>query len=119
VGNVQFSDRNYTFTVIPATLLGSPWIKTANASRVYVGNPLVSFTINRQATVYVALDARLTSPSWLDSTWTKTILSLKDSQNANANTFNLYSKLFDAGTVALGPNDNGRTNVNMYTVIVQ
>jgi PKD repeat protein len=119
IGNVQYGDRNYTFSTIPAQFLGASWIKTANTSKAYIGNPLVTFTINRQAVVYIALDSRLTPPSWLDNTWTNTGLTLTDNQAAGKNIFNLYSKTFAAGSVALGPNDNGNTGVNMYSVIVQ
>ena len=80
----------------------------------------VSFTINQSATVYVVLDTRLTTkPSWLDATWTLTGLTLSNNEAAGSNTFVVYSKTFPAGQVVLGPNDNGSTGVNMYSVIVQ
>jgi hypothetical protein len=119
-GNVQYGDRSYTLVSIPPGLLGSSWIKTANVSRAYIGNPIVTFTINQPATVYVAMDTRLTTlPSWIDGSWSNTGLTLTDNQSAGHDTFNIYSKSFPAGQVSLGPNDNGSTGVNMYTVIVQ
>jgi hypothetical protein len=72
--------------------------------------------MNAQATVYVALDSRDSVPSWMSS-WTKTSMTLTDSQSSGTNSFVLYSKLFQAGTVSLGP--NGNAGVNMYTVIVK
>jgi hypothetical protein len=119
VGSVQYGDRAYTFSTVPASLLGDSWVRGANGSKVYTGTPTVSFTIGQQATVYVAMDTRVTTlPAWLDSTWTKTALTLTDNQLAGHNTFVIYSKVFPAGVVALGPNDNGSTTVNMYSVIV-
>src|SRR5262249_47081799 len=103
---------------MPAALVGSPWIRTANSSKAFTGNPTVTFTINQTATVYVALDTRTAKPAWLDASWTLTSLTLTNNLAAGSNTFVLYSKSFAAGQVALAPNDNGSTSVNMYPVIV-
>jgi hypothetical protein len=119
VGAKQYGDRGYTFSTLPSSLVGAAWIRTANSSKTYTGNPVVSFSISQSATIYVAVDTRLATPSWIDSSWTNTGLALTDSQAAGHNSFVLYAKTFPAGTVSLGPNDNGSTNVNMYTVIVQ
>jgi hypothetical protein len=118
-GAVQYGDRGYTLSSVPAGLVGAPWIRTANGSKSYTGNPIVTFTISQQATVYVALDTRLAKPAWMDASWTNTGLTLTDNQASGSNTFTLYAKTFAAGQVSLGPNDNGNTGVNMYTVIVQ
>lgn len=119
VGNTQYGDRTYTFVTLPNSLLGASWIQTANGSKAFTANPLVTFNINQQATVYVAFDSRLTVPSWIDGTWTNTGLTLTDSQGLSSSTFNLYFKVFQTGQVSLGPNDTGNTGVNMYSVIVQ
>jgi glucose/arabinose dehydrogenase len=120
VGAVQYGDRSYTLATIPASLIGSAWVRSANTSKAYTGTPTVTFTINQSATVYVVLDTRVTTkPSWLDATWKLTGLTLSNNETAGSNAFVIYSKTFPAGQVALGPNDNGSTGVNMYTVIVQ
>ncbi|HKS71462.1 MAG TPA: PQQ-dependent sugar dehydrogenase [Ktedonobacterales bacterium] len=119
-GVVQYGDRGYTLTTVPATLVGAAWIRAANSSKTYTGSPLVTFTISRQATVYVALDTRLAKPPWLDATWSSSGLTLTNSEATGANSFVLYAKVFAAGTVTLGPNSSSGTSaVNMYTVIVQ
>ena len=118
VGDRQYGDRGYTFSTVPSSLVGAAYIRAANSSKTYTGNPTVSFTISQSATIYVALDSRLAAPpSWIDSSWTNTGLTLTDSQPAGSNTFVLYSKTFPAGSVSLGPNGGG-AGVNMYTVIV-
>ena len=117
-GGVQYGDRGYTFSTLPSSLVGTAWIRTANGSKTYTGNPTVSFTISQSATVYVVVDTRLALPSWIDSSWTNTGLTLTDSQPAGYNSFVLYSKTFPAGTVSLGPNGGG-AGVNMYTVMVK
>ena len=119
VGDVQYGDRGYTLTSVPFSLAGAAWIRTANSSKTYTGTPTVSFAINQSATVYVAIDTRLAPPSWIDSSWSNTGLTLTNSQAAGSNSFVLYAKAFSMGTVSLGPNDNGSTGVSMYTLIVQ
>lgn len=119
VGAVQYGDRSYTLATVPSSLLGASWIRTANASKSYTGNPLVTFTISQQTTVYVAEDSRLPQPSWMDSSWSNSGLTLTDSQATGSNMFILYAKVFPAGTVSLGPNSGtGTSSSNMYTVIV-
>jgi hypothetical protein len=118
VGAVQYGDRGYTLTSVPSSLLGAAWIRTANSSKAFAGNPTATFTISKSATVYVALDTRDTVPSWM-SAFTNTGMTLTDNQAAGSNTFALYSHAFGQGTVSLGPNDSGSTVINMYTVIVQ
>ena len=117
-GKVQYGDRGYTLVSVPSSLAGAAWVETANTSKAYTGNTIATFSINQQATVYVALDTRDAVPSWMSS-WTKTSLTLTDNQASGMNTFVLYAKTFGAGQVSLGPNDNGNNLVNMYTVIVQ
>jgi hypothetical protein len=77
----------------------------------------VTFTINRLATVYVAIDTRVNKPSWMGSNWVNTGMQLTDNQGSGSNTFVLYAQIFPAGTISLGP--VGNTHDNMYTVIVQ
>jgi cell division septation protein DedD len=119
VGAVQYGDRGYTIATLPPTLVGASWIRAANASKTYTGNPTITFTISQQATVYLAFDTRLARPAWLDATWSNSGLTLTNNETAGSNTFVIYQKTFPAGSVALGPNDNGSTTGNMYTVIVQ
>jgi hypothetical protein len=116
-GAVQYGDRGYTLVSIPTSLVGASWIRTANSSKAYTKNPTVTFTINRLATVYVAVDTRIGKPSWMSSSWVNTGMVLTDNQGSGTNTFALYAQIFPAGTVSLGP--AGNTSDNMYTVIVQ
>src|SRR5262249_28446581 len=48
-GNVQYGDASTTITSVPASLAGAEWIRTANASTAYTGNPTVTFSINQEA----------------------------------------------------------------------
>lgn len=114
-GLLQYGDRTYTLSNIPLNLLGAPWIRTANASKSFTGNPTVTFTINQDASVYVAQDTRLVKPVWMDASWINTGLTLTNSDNK---TFLLYAKAYPAGSVSLGPVTATSTTANMYTVIV-
>jgi len=114
-GNLEFGDRTYTFTSVPAALAGSAWIRTANLSRGYTGTPLVTFTISQAADVYVGIDNRTTAPSWM-SDWVNSGLTLVNNESTSR-TFVLYRKNFAAGTVSLGPLNN--SGVSMYSVIVK
>jgi hypothetical protein len=115
-GSAQYGDRSFTFTTVPAALAGSQWIRTANDSKAASANPLVTFTVNRPATVLVAVDTRVGRPSWVDSSWTDTATSLVNNEGT-ARTFRVYQKPVPAGQVALGPNANSASS--MYTVIVR
>jgi hypothetical protein len=115
VGSVLYGDRTYTLTAAPSQVLGDAWIRDANGSKAYTGSPLVTFTINQQATVYVGMDTRAGRPSWLDSTWTDTGLT---ETGTGPVTYELFAHTFPAGTVVLGPIGGTATAVSMYTIAV-
>jgi glucose/arabinose dehydrogenase len=117
-GNVSFGDRSFTFSAVPAAVAGSRWIRTANSSKAYTGNPLVTFSLSAAADVYVALDNRSPLPSWVDSSWVDSGADLTMAESASVSRgFSLFRKRFNAGTVSLGP--WGNTGTSMYTVIVK
>jgi YVTN family beta-propeller protein len=113
-GVLQYGDRNYTLTGVPALLQGAPWIRSANDSKSYTGNPTVSFSINQPADVYVAIDDRVGVLPWL-SGWVNTGLKLVNSET-QAKSFTLFRQAFPAGAVSLGPSTSAGS---MYVVIVK
>jgi predicted alpha-1,6-mannanase (GH76 family) len=118
-GNLAYGDRAYTYTNVPAVVAGGTWIRTANTSKNYKGNPVATFTVSAPADVYISLDNRSARPSWVDTSWTDTGADLTQAENATTSrTFSLYKKRFAAGaTVSLGPWANG--NISNYSVIVK
>lgn len=65
-----YSDRNYIFTRVPSSLIGSQWIRPSADSKAATDDPLVRFTIDRPALVSVAVDHRLGGRlPWMDSSW--------------------------------------------------
>jgi hypothetical protein len=113
-GSKVYGDRTYTFTAVPAALVGAAWIRDAGDSKTATVNPLATFTIGTAADVYIGLDRRSTRPSWLDAKWTDT----GTTETATTGiTYHLYKKNFAAGAVALGPlAAKSGASVAMYTV---
>src|SRR5260370_38793344 len=98
-------------------LIRGTWIRDANGSKAYTGNPPVTFTINQQADVFVGMDKRAGRPAWLDSTWTDTGLT---ETGTGPVTHEIFSKTFAAGTVTLGPNPStASTILPIYPIPVQ
>lgn len=116
-GNQAYGDRTYAWSAVPAAVAGGNWIRTANDSKAYTGNPTVSFTISAAADVYVAFDNRAALPAWVDSSWTDSGADMTQAEGSTSRGFSLFRKRFNAGTVSLGPWNGGGTS--MYTVIVK
>jgi hypothetical protein len=90
-------------------------VRTANASKSATANPLVTFTISQGATVYLGVDTRTGKRPWMDASWVDTHTALTTHEGTATRTFELYSKAFPAGQVALGPN---AATDSMYTITV-
>ena len=114
-GDDLYGDRVYTISTLPPSYAGSDWIRTACESKHYFGYPLVTFTVTRDAYVYVVHDDRADLPGWLSS-WTDTTDNLIDSQPVN---FTIYSKLYTANSqVSLG-NNGSNDSCAGYSIIVK
>lgn len=115
IGDVQFGDREVTFADVPDFLIGSEYIRTAADSKSVTSN-LGTFNAGADMTVYVALDSRVTTvPEWL-ATWTKTGLSIS---NSNGVSFNLYSVDVNSGdSVTIGTNgqSSGCVSYSVFAV---
>ncbi len=118
-GNLAYGDRSYTFSSVPAVVAGGAWVRTANSSKAYVGNPLATFSVSAAADVYLALDNRAARPTWVDASWADTGSDLTQAESTTVSRgFSLYRKRVAAGaTLTLGPSGGGATS--MYTVIVK
>lgn len=119
VGDQQYGDRTFNFTSVPSTVTGSDWIRTANDTKSYTGNPVVTFQVTADSNVYVAYSdeaiSRGEKPSWL-SGWTDTGDNIINNEPA-PRTFSLFIKSYTVNsTVSLGPNNSTK---GMYTIIVK
>jgi YVTN family beta-propeller protein len=113
-GAVQYGDRTYAFTTVPSLVAGGRWIRTANDSKSFTGDPTVTFTISQSADVYVAIDDRVGARPWMTG-WTNTGQKLVNNEG-EPRSFTIFRKNFPAGTVSLGPSTSAGS---MYTVIVK
>jgi DNA-binding beta-propeller fold protein YncE len=113
-GTLQYGDRTYAITSVPAALQGAAWIRSANDSKGYTGNPTVTFSISRAADVYVAVDDRIGTLSWM-SGWTNTGTKLVNNESP-ARSFTLFRRSHAAGAVSLGPSTSAGS---MYVVVVK
>jgi hypothetical protein len=118
-GSAVNGDRAFVFVTVPADLQGVPWIRTANASRASTADPLVTFSVNVDAMVVVAVDTRIGRLPWMDPSWADTGTQLVDQEGTFFRYFEVYRKAIPAGTVALGPDADTAGAGTMYTIAVQ
>lgn len=117
VGNNVYGDRAFTFTGIPANLLGAQWIRAANDSKTFTGNPTATFSLSATANVYIAFNNSAAVPSWIDDSWTDTGTDITTRESTTATrTYSVFRKQFNAGTVSLGP---WGSTASMYIVMVK
>jgi hypothetical protein len=117
-GDKAYGDRVYTFATLPSIIANSEWIRTPADSKLFTASPLVTFSVTKPVTVYVAHDDRITTkPDWLTG-WTNTgeKIVLPNAPTFNVN-YTLFSKQYPAGTVSLGT--NGHTSHLMYMIFVK
>ena len=102
VGDHYYVDETFTLSSIPAELDGGVWIMTANADKTDASGSYVTFDVDRPVTVYIAYDSGASSiPNWLKTGngFTKTGLTLKVDGDVLTSTFNLYRKVYPAGSI--------------------
>jgi hypothetical protein len=118
-GKLAYVDRNYVFTHIPSVLEGQEFIRTANDDKDVTADDFLTFTLTRDAIVYVLYDMRsITLPEWLaDDSWeiTNSFVVTDDVIRR------VYQKAFPAGEVTLGgnsqpPMDGAKTNYNVVAI---
>jgi YVTN family beta-propeller protein len=106
VGDLQYGDRAYLINIVPSRLVGASWIRTANDSRLFTGNPTVRFTLSQAADVYVAVESKGGSLPWLTG-WADTGMQMRSvdqlfGTTITTRTYRVYSKRYASGVVSLG-----------------
>jgi len=113
--NLCYTDRDYSFNLIPTCLEGSVQIQTSNDDKADTSEYFLSFEIKGDATIFVAYDTRIGSiPAWLQS-WNQTGEQVLNSRKSG---YNVYSKDVGNGLVTLGGNRGGLDD-NMYMVFAR
>ena len=112
-GKKLYSDRIYLYTEIPEILKNAEYVLWKNDYKNYTTNPMLSFSVNTNGTVYIAHDDRLNRPAWLTSNFAKTNYSFAVPDTR----LTLFSKTLKKGDViSLGENHNqgGLNNSTLY-----
>jgi len=127
VGANLYTDRDYTITSIPSSLVGDVMIQTANDDKAVTANPYLKFTIDRSATVYVVYSSSASQlPAWLnDGSWTAmagTFDTTDPGGGGSASPRTVYKKSFGSGQISLGGNlaspAGGPSGYSNYVVLV-
>lgn len=101
VGDYYYTDRNFTLTALPPGFQGMKVIKSANTDKYSTQAEGLSFTVNRDANIYVAYDARaIRLPTWITADFKDTGLLIETTDV----TMTLWQKTVPAGTVVLPGN---------------
>ena len=118
-GANPYIDRPYIFRSVPDEVRGLTYIRTANDDqRSRSEDELLTFSIDRDAAIYVAHD----DPDprrWLQDGFTDTGLNLYITKKSRSKTLNLFKKSFSAGVITLGGNREGSSRADMYSVIIE
>lgn len=116
-GKEMYSDRDYRFTAqFPPRLDHQAYLLTANADRINFLSNFLSFDLLAPAEVLVLYDARAGSiPNWLGS-----FMATGEVVVTTNATFDVYSKTYPAGPVALGGNSalGSSGSQTMYSVVI-
>jgi beta-galactosidase len=113
-----YADRDFVFSSLPAPLLGSDWVQTANADKLYSAADLMEMAAGVDGVVYVAHDGRLPKPQWLQQQFQATEFSLA----INGQPMKVFQHRIRTGeSLTLGSNAEDRRlkSCNMYIVFVK
>lgn len=130
-GELVYGDRDDVYMNPPPIISGATYIRpcigpaeggTGGYPRYALTpattNPFLSFTVNQQATVYVALPQYVPQPAWLNTfSDTGQLVSILTA-NTNRRTLKLFGKNYAAGPVVLGGNGASNTALGIYSVMV-
>jgi hypothetical protein len=121
VGSKVYIDRSYiTMSPLPAMVQGATYILTANDDKIASpkSTNYITFSVDRDVTVYVAHDARLALPSWLRTSFVPVGAKITNTDYYGRQTLVLYKRSYAKGTVTLGSNVDTPANGNMYMVMI-
>ncbi len=112
-GDSVFSDRDVTYTAIPAALIGAEVVNTPCDAKASTDDQAI-VTTAKDITLYVALDTRVNPvPAWLGA-WTKTDMTIANNKEV---VFDLYAMEVAAGeSITIGGNGQSASCVN-YTIL--
>jgi len=111
-----YIDRDYVMVAVPKGFEGMQMIMSANDDKKQKGDDFLTFTVDKDVDVYVALDSRAdkekggTPPKWLTDGFEKQVKDGKpvaiDTTDGGMGPVNLWKSSFKAGKITLGGNAN-------------
>ncbi len=111
VGKRHYTDRDYRIRQIPPSLIGLPFMRTANNDDRLLGGRLLEFTSDQQVTVLVGVDTRVNAPlKWMEIGQPGGFVATGEKLVTDDPTFDLYEKTLPAGRVVLGANLNAASD---------
>ncbi len=121
-GSTVYKDRNFLYWEIPAKLKGLDYLITSNRDKFTSGDHLFTIKDPRELTVYIAIDPRITPPSWMikngyNNTYEKIKFWIPD--NNTYLSFNVFQKNYKKGeAIVFGGNQNAQNQkqCGMYLV---
>jgi beta-galactosidase len=117
-GKNVYCDRDYAFQGLPSKLTGADWVQAADADKFYPAVDLMQLAVKAGATVYVAYDASLPSPDWLDRQLRPTNSSLMIAGRP-MKVFVRHLKNDESLTFGSNAEDSKNRPCNMYVVFVK
>jgi beta-galactosidase len=117
-GKNAYCDRDYAFQDLPERLSGADWVQTADEDNLYAAADLMQFAAKAGTMVYVAYDAALPVPDWLQNQFHQTTFSF----TVNGRPMKVFSlRLRDDGSLTLGSNASNTQfkSANMYIVFAK
>ena len=115
-GRNVYVDRDYTFSGLPADLVGADWIQVADGDQAYSAVDLIELTVKGGTVLTIAHDSRVSVPQWLAEQFQPTDRAI----DVNGRPMRLYTRRIDQDTsLTLGSNaDGAHISANMYVVLV-
>lgn len=120
IGDTFYSDRTYTITSLPDELKNATAILTANNAKYNTSSSFLTFTVNRNATLYIAYDSGASPfPAWLTENYTRTEMTV-GTTNYDLK-YAIWQRSVPPGTVSIPGNSNGNPGsvTSNYFVFVQ
>jgi hypothetical protein len=117
-GKNAYCDRDYAFENLPPRLSNADWIQTADEDNLYAAADLMQFAAKAGTMVYVAYDAALPAPGWLQSQFRPTTATF----TVNGRAMKVFSlRLKTDESLTLGSNASGAQfkSANMYIVFAK
>ncbi|HTR43620.1 MAG TPA: DUF4982 domain-containing protein [Pseudomonadales bacterium] len=117
-GKNVYCDRDYHFENLPPRLIGADWVQSAQEDNIYSAADLMQFAAKAGTMIYVAYDASLPLPGWLQSQFHPTTSIF----TVNGRSMKLYSRHLQADeSLTLSSNAAGNqfNTSNMYIVFAK